>query len=266
MVRMREWIKGKEGVAVCFGMFALLLAAFIIDAGRNTPRNPAPLLRFQVSSEPYAIIPDVYGTGGPPMAVAIGLGILVFGGAWWFFRTYTPRVKPRPDVRAMEYHLATWVILLDRGDHYDRVIAGIAAEDLSRLASRRLAAERLAAAIRPEDIREGFSVLPSKSRFPNRLARDAKRLIEDQAAAVAREGVPEGDACLLLFTCTDLGVEPVPLDASPEQLSRAMRISVVGHPGDDSVMFVRHRLLEEAAGRRIVEALRANVLPGTRTV
>jgi hypothetical protein len=199
------------------------------------------------------------------MAVAIGLAVIILGGGIWFFRVHTPR-QERPDVRPVEYHLATWVLLLDRGTHYDRVISAISQNDMSRLPARRLTAERLAAAIRPEDIRAGFATVRERSPFHNRMARAAKRLIDEQAARVAQSEASTGAACLLLFTCTDLAVEEVPGDASPEHLVRALRVSVAGHPGEHSVMYVRHRLLDEATGRHAVEALRANVLSSTRTV
>lgn len=255
----------KGGVPVLVGTVSIILGSLLYSASEGV--LGADKVKWTQENWPYAsIFPDHEGTNGPPMGVALGWGLLLGGGGLWFFRRFTPRTASRPDLRPMEYSLASWVVLLRRGEHYDRVISGLASEDFSRLACRRLAAERLAAAIQPEDIEDAFFYLPSKSPYPNRLAREAKHWVEGQAARVAGEAPGPGDACLLLFTATDLSVESIPLDAAPDRLVQAMRISNAGHPGDESAIFVRHRLLDEADGRRAVGALRQDVLLRARTI
>lgn len=261
MKGMRAFFAGWGGPAILISCF------FILILGACLTWKPSPAWLTATRNRRWSgTIPDTDGTGGPPLAVAIGLGLVVLGGGYWFFRVYTPRGADRPDVRPVEYQLATWVVLLDRGKHYDGMISGLASMNYGRLASRRLAAERLAASISPDDVLDGFALVPNQSRFHDRLAREAKRLSEEQAAAVAEGHVTPGNACLLLFTCTDLAVERVASDATPERLIQAMRISVAGHPGDHSVMFIRHRTLSEASGRRAVAALKADVLGPNRTV
>lgn len=254
---MQRWT-GHLVLIACTFLFLGSIAAWVyIDRGKPNFTS--------VRSDPHGALPDPQGTGGPPIAVAIAFGILLFGSAYWFLRVYTPRGVARPDVQPVEYKLGVWIFLLENGKLYDGLISGLASEDLSRLTSRRLAAERLAAALAPWDIRDGFAASHAKSRYPNRLAKEAKRLTDDLAATVAESGTEPGDWCLIVFTFTDSANARIPADLSPAHLAQALRIAVAGYPGNDSVMFIRHRTLSEASGRRAVAALRDRVLVSTRT-
>lgn len=257
-MRIRQWVGAWGGIAIVLACGAILGIA--LARSLDPSQHPFPNgYRWK------GMIPDVYETGGPPMVVAVFLAIVIYGGLFWFLRIHSPRGAGRPDIRVIEYTFSIWVFLLEDGRHYDGLIAGLAAEDMSRLTSRRAAAERLAAALAPWDIRDGFAVTRGKSRFPHQLAKDAKRVTDELAAAVAGSGTEPGDWCLLIFSCTDVGTERVPSDATPAKLAQALRISTAGFPGSDSVIFIRHRTLSEASGRRAVAALRDHVLVPSRT-
>jgi hypothetical protein len=218
--------------------------------------------RIERKLPPRHALPDPERTGGPPTSWAVALMAGLGGGTFWFLRKTLPRHADKPDVRPADYTLSSWAFLLDRADHYERALSGLAdAGDLSRPAARRSLWQRFGAEVRPEDILGAFVAFPNMSPYGARLGRTAKTLLGDLAADVASiAGTDAGDACLVLCVATHRSVERVAPGATPERLLRAWRVTGAGVPAADTVFFMRHRSLSRAKGIAVMTALRERVL------